>query len=418
VIINTTNDKKFEEVILQKFLLTFIVLLFIRLGTFIPVPGVNHNDLMFYLERHSFTKTFVSTFSGDNSFALGLFTLNIIPYINASIFIQLLVNIFPNLKKLQREGGVSGRRTINRLTRSLTLLFAIIQSTSIAFYLKRILFDWNLYLGFEVILWLTAGAMIVLWMSELVTDYGLGNGASLLIYINIISNFPNLLKAIIADNLSFSLNILILIAFLFSLCGIVLLQRGVRKISLISSRELNKLSSNYSNRVDNYLPLSLNQSGVMPIILTTAVLVIPGYINNLGILPQLNFPMISQISKFIYWIVYFVLIVQLNSFYSTIILNPKDISNDLQKMGVAVSGVRPGIETTFYLSRNMERMTLLGSIILAILATGPNLIEMIFNISSLNGFSVTSFLIVGGVILDIFREIRSIYYSTIYNKMY
>ena len=418
MIINTTNDKKFEEVILQKFLLTFIVLLFIRLGTFIPVPGVNHNDLMFYLERHSFTKTFVSTFSGDNSFALGLFTLNIIPYINASIFIQLLVNIFPNLKKLQREGGVSGRRTINRLTRSLTLLFAIIQSTSIAFYLKRILFDWNLYLGFEVILWLTAGAMIVLWMSELVTDYGLGNGASLLIYINIISNFPNLLKAIIADNLSFSLNILILIAFLFSLCGIVLLQRGVRKISLISSRELNKLSSNYSNRVDNYLPLSLNQSGVMPIILTTAVLVIPGYINNLGILPQLNFPMISQISKFIYWIVYFVLIVQLNSFYSTIILNPKDISNDLQKMGVAVSGVRPGIETTFYLSRNMERMTLLGSIILAILATGPNLIEMIFNISSLNGFSVTSFLIVGGVILDIFREIRSIYYSTIYNKMY
>ena len=227
MVINTTNNKKFAEIIIQKFLLTLIVLVFIRIGTFIPVPGVNHNDLTFYLERHAFAKNLVSTFSGDDSFVLGLFTLNIVPYINASIFVQLLVSIFPKLKKLQREGDASGRRKINRLTRSLTLMFTIIQSISIAFYLKRILFGWNLYLGFEIILWLTTGAMIVLWMSELVTDYGLGNGASVLIYINIISNVPNLLKTFIADNLNFGLDILIIVLLLFSLCGIVILQRAI-----------------------------------------------------------------------------------------------------------------------------------------------------------------------------------------------
>lgn len=416
MVINTV--KKFEDIILQRFLLSFIVLIFIRIGTFIPVPGVNHNDLAFYLERHSFAKNIVSTFSGDNSFVLGLFTLNIIPYINASIFIQVLVSFFPSLKKLQREGDVSGRRKINRLTRTLTLIFTLIQSTSIAFYLKPILFDWNLYLGFNVILWLTAGAMIVLWGSELITDYGLGNGASLLIYINIIANVPNVLKTVLEDNLGLFLTVLILILLFFSLCGIVILQRASRKIPLISSKELNKNSSNLSYKVPNYLPLSLNQSGVMPIILTTAILSVFGYLNNLELIPKVETPFFLEISKFLYWILYFILILQFSSFYSTIILNPKDISNELQKMSVTIPNIRPGIETTFYMLKNMKRITLLGSLLLAFLATTPNLIQMVLGISSFNSLSTTSLLIVAGVILDIFREINNIYYSTVYNQKY
>lgn len=423
MIINKISDKRFEDIILQRFLLTLAVLLFIRIGTFLPVPGINLNDLAFYIQRHSFTKSLVSTFSGDDTFVIGLFTLNIIPYINASILIQIIISIYPKLKKLQQEGDVTGRRLLNRLTRLITLIIAVIQSSSIAFYLKRILFDWNLSLAFDIILWLTAGAMIVLWFSELITEYGLGNGASLLIYINIVSNFPNLFKKILTennDNLNIGSLVIISLLLLVSLYGIVILQNSIRKIPLISSKELNQPDLISSAETPNYIPLGLNQAGVMPIILTTVVLVIPGYISNLGLIPNINIslPEFANISKFLYWIAYFGLILKFSSFYSTLILNPKDISDQLQKMTVSVAGIRPGSETTFYLLKVMKRVTFLGSILLALLATVPNLIEVTFHISSLNGLSTTSLLIVAGVILDVLREVRSIYYSTIYNDMY
>merc|ERR1712087_265549 len=133
------------------------------------------------------TKSLVSTFAGNETFVIGIFTLNIFPYINASILMQLLLSLFPNLSKLQKEGGGEGRRTITKLTRVITLGWALIQSFSIAFYLKKALFDWDIYLAAQIMIWLTTGAMIVLWLSEIVTEYGLGNGASLLIYTNIVS---------------------------------------------------------------------------------------------------------------------------------------------------------------------------------------------------------------------------------------
>lgn len=418
---NNISNKKIGDIILQRSLLTIGVLLFIRIGTFLPVPGINHSDLAFYIQRHSFTKSLVSTFSGDDTFVIGLFTLNIFPYINASILIQLILGFYPKLSKLQKEGDLAGRRTINRLTRLITLIWAIIQSLSVALYLKRILFDWNIQLASEIILWLTTGAMIVLWLSELITEYGLGNGASLLIYTNIISNFPNLYKKIISENsenLNFGSIGIIIVLFFISLYGIVLLQKGVRRIPLISSKELNQSTSRYSAQPRNYIPLSLNQAGVMPIILTTAVLVLPNYISTLGILPTLTLPIFANFSKVLYWISYFVLILIFSSFYSTLILNPKDISDQLQKMTVSIPGIRPGIETAFYLKQVMKRVTLIGSTMLALLATLPNLIQATLNISSLNGLSTTSLLIVAGVILDILREVKSIYYSNIYNNMY
>jgi preprotein translocase subunit SecY len=168
-----------NNILLKRLLLSLGILIFIRMGTFLPVPGIDLGHLSFYIQRHSVTQSLVSTFSGNDTFVVGLFTLNIFPYINASILMQLLVSLLPSLSKLQKEGGSEGKRKINRITRFITLGWAIIQSTSIAFYLKRALFDWNLLLAGEIILWLTTGAMIVLWLSELITEYGLGNGASL-----------------------------------------------------------------------------------------------------------------------------------------------------------------------------------------------------------------------------------------------
>ena len=412
-------NKDIRDIILKRLFISLGILLLIRVGTFIPVPGINHTELAVYLQRHTVTKNLISTFSGDNTFVIGLFTLNIFPYINASIFVQLILGFSPKLSKLQKEGDLAGRRQINRLTRLITLGWAVIQSFSLAFYLKQVLFGWNYILAVEIVVWLTTGAMIVLWLSELITDYGLGNGASLLIYTNIISSLPSICGKIateMSENASLSSILGIGIVVFVSLYGIVFLQKGNRIIPLLSAKQLNQTSIQDSLDTKSYIPLRFNQAGVMPIILTTAILVVPNYI--LGFLPQINLPINFESFKFVYWIGYFGLILAFSSFYSTIVLNPKDISDQLQKMAVTIPGIRPGAQTTFYLKQLMKRITLIGATMLAIIATLPNIIESTLNITSLNGLSTTSLLILAGVILDLTREVKNIYYSNIYNNMY
>ena len=414
--------KKTDDILLKRLLLSVGILLFIRMGTFLPIPGINHGHLAFYIQQHPITKNLVSTFSGNDTFVIGLFTLNIFPYINASIMVQLITGLIPSISKLQKEGGGEGRRAITRLTRLITFGWALIQSSSIAFYLKRALFEWNPLLAFEIILWLTTGAMIVLWLSELITEYGLGNGASLLIYTNIISSLPNLGKKLISENteqLTLVSGFGIAILFFIAISGIITLQESARIVPLISSKQLGQ-SQQFVSKVksNNYIPLRFNQAGVMPIILTTALLVLPNYITNLGVFPLLTLPIFLKSSKIIYWVSYFILILIFSSFYSTIVLNPKDISQELQKMAVSIPGIRPGLATTFYLKQVMKRVTFFGAIILAILATLPNIIEGILNVSSFNGLGTTSLLILVGVVLDISREMKSIILSNIYNERF
>jgi len=305
-----------------------------------------------------------------------------------------------------------------------TVVLAIIQSIGVTLYLRPILFDWNVVLASQIVIWLTGGAMIVLWLSEVITDYGLGNGTSLLVYTNIVSNLPNLISKIATENSDttmvlsvtsmFGLGILIL----FALYAIVLLQNSTLNINLISSKRLSRASAQYEGYEDDsisYLPLRFNQAGVMPIILTTSFLVIPNYIISLGIFQSLNF---LTGFKWIYWIGYFVCILAFSSFYSSIVLNPKDISDQLQKSAVKIPGVRPGVQTIFYLKKEIQRITLIGATILAFITIVPNFIESTLNITSLNGLSTTSFLILGGVVLDLKREVSNIYFSEIYTDMY
>jgi len=406
------KNKEFDKVFLNRFLYSVGILGLIRIGTFLPVPGIDHTELAFYIQRHSIAKNIISTFSGDNTFVIGLFTLNIFPYINATIAIQLLLGFSPKLSKLQKEGDFEGQRTIARLTRQITLIWAVIQSFGVALYLRQILFDWNIFLASEIVLWLTTGAMIVLWLSELITDYGLGNGSSLLIYTNIVANLPNLVKGLNNQN-NWNTSFAILITVLASLYGIVFLNKGLLKIPLISSKQLNQ--SAIRDRGNNYLPLRYNQAGVMPIILTTTMLVVPNYLISLDIFQSFTF---LYAYKFIYWIGYFWLITSFSSFYSSVVLKPKEIADQLQRMAVAIPGVRPGLHTNFYLKQVINRITFIGSTMLALITVVPNFIESTFNITGLNGLSTTSLLIVAGVILDLIREIDNIYYSTVYNKNY
>ncbi len=414
-------NQEIKSTIFKRVAITIGILLFIRLGTFLPVPGINHSDLALYIQSHSVTRNLVSTFAGNDTFVIGLFTLNIFPYINASILVQLILGFSPQLSKMQKEGDLEGRRSINRLTRFITLVWGIIQSVSLTIYLKQILFDWNYTLALEIVVWLTTGSMIILWLSELITDYGLGNGASVLIYTNIISNLPNLGKTILVDNpKDFTLlSGIEIILFLFAaLYGIVFLQEGLRIIPLISSKQLNQSSFQDTVTSEYYIPLRLNQAGVMPIILTTAILVVPNYAINIELFPKIDFPINLEFLSIFYWIGYFLLILLFSSFYSTIVLNPKDISDQLQKMSVTIPGIRPGIQTTFYLKQVMKRTTLIGATMLATLATIPNFLESTLSITSLNGLSSTSLLILAGVVLDLVREVKNIYFSNVYNNMY
>ena len=161
------------QILLQRFLVTVGVILFIRFGSFLPVPEINHIDLAIYIQTNPLAENLIRSFSSENKFVIGLFTLGIFPYINASIFVQLIIAFSPYLSKLQKEGDLNARRSLNRLTRFICLIWSLIQSCGIALFLRKILFSWNLQLGFEIIVWLTTGSMIVLWLSELITDYGL-----------------------------------------------------------------------------------------------------------------------------------------------------------------------------------------------------------------------------------------------------
>jgi len=409
-----------QKILRNRLLLNLLILLLIRIGTFLPVPGVDSTDIIFYLERHSTAKNILSTFSASNIFVIGLFSLNIFPYVNASILVQLLIGASPKLAELQKEGDFAARRSINQLTRNIALVLTVIQSSGVSLYLKQILFDWNYLLAFNIIIWMTAGAMIVLWLSEIINERGVGNGTSLLTYTNIASNLPNLIKKTIfvGDTnplLIFFSSIGIFLLASISLYGIVFLQKGIRKIPLRSARQLGQPLLRKTAKDVLYLPLRFNSAGVMPIILTAAILGVPNYIVNSGLFPGLTF---LTALKPLYWLSYFISVIVSSLFYSTIVLKPKDLAEQLQKMAVVIPGVRPGAQTIFYLKRVLKRLTLIGALLLATITVIPNFIESTLNITALNGLGTSSLLILAGVILDLTRDFENIYYSNVYDDKY
>jgi len=417
------KKKIVARIISQRLFITLSTLLFVRIGSYIPVPGVNHIDLALFIEKDSVTRNIANLLSGDGTFKIGLFTLNIVPYINASIITQILIKTSPYLSNLQKEADLESKRYLNRLTRFITLNVAIFQSISLGLYLRPILFDWNIELLIQIVISLTTGSMIVLWLSEIITEYGLGNGPSMLIFTNLFSTYQNISKSLVkenADSLTIYTVIINSCVFLFTVYTIVKLQESIRKVPLVSSKQLNNPILNASRSyslVENYIPIRLNEAGILPIILTTSILVLPGYLNSIGLFPmfpQLNLPYIQKFLQIIYWFTYFVLIIVFSSFYTQISLNPRDIAEQLQKMAVAIPGVRPGLDTAFYLKRLIQRLTFIGSFLLALFATLPNIIAIIYGTSDFSGLSISSLIIATGIIIDLDREIDDILYTNIY----
>jgi len=415
-----TKRNKNTYGIQSRVILTFLLIILSRFGTFIPVPGVDH-DAFYQSISNNPIVSFLNIFSGGGFASIGVFALGIVPYINASILIQLGTTSIPNLEKLQKEEGETGRQKISQITRYIALVWAIIQSVGVSFWVRPYVFNWDIQFVIEMTLALTTGSMLVMWISEQITEKGIGNGASMLIFVNIISGLPKLIQkssgSIENKSNLFELFALALI-FLIMIIGIIFIQEGTRRIPIISARQLGK--GQIQNKT-SYLPLRLNQGGVMPIIFASAFLVLPAYVSQITtnpiILSIATLISPSSTNKSIYLLFYFLLILFFSYFYASLILNPSDVSKNLKKMESSIPGVRPGKATTDYLQKTLNRLTFLGALFLAFIALVPSLIESITNISTFKGLGATSLLILVGVAIDTSKQVQTYLISKNYENI-
>nr|BDA98753.1 preprotein translocase subunit SecY [Rhodomonas sp. NIES-1730] len=409
-----------KEGIKERIFLTIGLLILSRLGTFIPVPGVDHDAFYQSISTNPIV-TFLNIFSGGGFASIGIFALGIVPYINASIIIQLATTSIPSLEKLQKEEGEAGRQKISQITRYIALGWAAIQSLGVSFWVRPYVFNWDSQFVVQMTLALTTGSMLIMWFSEQITEKGIGNGPSLLIFINIIAGLPKLIQqksnAISSTNQTTELVVLASI-FLFMIVGIIFIQEGTRRIPIISARQLGK--GQLQNKT-SYLPLRLNQGGVMPIIFASAILVLPAYlgqvIQNQFVLKLLTLLSPNSSDKNLYLIFYFSLILFFSYFYASLIINPNDVSQNLKKMESSIPGVRPGKATTDYLQKTLNRLTFLGALFLAFIAVVPSIIENITSISTFKGLGATSLLILVGVAIDTSRQIQTYLISRNYENI-
>jgi preprotein translocase subunit SecY len=401
-----TKRNKNTYGIQSRIFLTLILIILSRFGTFIPIPGVDHDAFYQSISSNPIV-SFLNIFSGGGFASIGVFALGIVPYINASILIQLGTTSISSLEKLQKEEGEAGRQKISQITRYVALGWAVVQSIGVSFWVRPYVFNWDTQFILEMTIALTTGSILVMWISEQITEKGIGNGASMLIFVNIISGLPKLIQQSASSISTNSISELIILAliFLVMIIGIIFIQEGTRRIPIISARQLGK------GQVENktsYLPLRLNQGGVMPIIFASAFLVLPAYISQLTTNPTIiNIATLFSPNggnKSLYLLFYFLLILFFSYFYASLILNPADVSKNLKKMESSIPGVRPGKATTDYLQKTLNRLTFLGALFLAFIAVVPSIIENLTNISTFKGLGATSLLVsVGfGVVIEVF----------------
>lgn len=415
-----------------RLLVTIGLLVLVRLGVFIPIPGIDREVFGNFVGNagNASIVGLLDIFTGGGISALGIFALGILPFINASIIMQLLATAIPALEDLQKNEGEAGRRKISQITRYVALGWAVIQSFGITLGLlvgNGIIERSLLPIG-ETVLALTAGSMFVMWVSELITERGIGNGASLLIFVNIVAVLPKTLGNTIeyaqtGGREAIAQVVILLLVFLVMIVGIVFIQEGTRRIPIISARR--QVGRRVYRERTNYLPLRLNQGGVMPIIFASAVLFLPaslaGFIPGDGAAKNIvnQIAVAIQPGSWIYVAVYLVLILFFSYFYASLIVNPVDMSQNLKKMGASIPGIRPGKATSAYLEKVLNRLTLLGAIFLGMVATIPTLVESAIPAGTtvFSGFGATSLLILVGVAIDTAKQIQTYVISQRYEGM-
>ncbi len=409
---NLKNIWKVEE-LRNRILLTLGLVAVYRLASFIIIPGVNYTKLAEAASKGSdnVIEDLLSLFSGGGFTNASIMALGIMPYISASIIMQLLGMAVPAVQKMQNEGE-SGRKRMNNYTRILTIVICALQAPSyIALYVRSkgaMPVDESTLWWIQTISVMIASSMFAVWLGERITDRGIGNGISLLITVGILARLPEAFMAEIGTNQGNLIKIFLeIVAFFLVVMVTVLIVQGVRRVPLNTAKRVVGARAVEENGARNYLPIKVNAAGVMPIIFAQAIVTIPMMIvgnSNGGKLQQL----LGDPYGWSYNILLAVLIIVFTYFYTAIMINPKKIADDLKRSGGFIPGVRPGEETAEYIDTLVSRITLPGSVFLAAIAILP----AIAKIAGVNSqfamfFGGTSVLIMVGVVLDTLQQIES-----------
>ena len=406
---------------------TLGLLLIVRLGIYIPMPGIDRESFKTFIDQGGQLIGFLDIFTGGGISTLGVFALGILPFINASIIIQLLTASLPQLEDLQKNEGEAGRRKIAQITRYVALGWGLVQSTVFALILRQYAIEGISETEFviQTSLALVTGSMIVMWLSEIITEKGIGQGASLVIFLNIVATLPKALsstieKAQTGDRADVLGIIILLIVFLITIVGIIFVQEGARRIPIVSAKSQMGGGALLPSR-QSYLPLKLNAGGVMPIIFASALIFLPITIANFTQNPLLIKTASSlnpgSSNPWPYAITFFALILGFAYFYASLTINPLDIASNLKKGGVAIPGVRPGGATSNYLSGVQNRLTLLGGLFLGSVAIVPAAVERATNVQTFQGLGATSLLILVGVAIDTSKQIQTYVISQRYEGL-
>jgi preprotein translocase subunit SecY len=394
----------------DRILFTLLMLLIYRIGAHITVPGLDQGTLMeqFGALQDTFLGIY-DMFVGGGLSRATIFSLGIMPYISASIMFQLLAAVFPTVEKLQKEGE-DGRKKLTQWTRYTTIGLAAIQAYGYSVFLQSIpgaVRTPGFGFVFTTVLALTVGAMFVMWLGEQITEHGIGNGMSLLIFFSIIQGFP---AATLRTWESFSLGelgvvdgVALLVVLVGVTAGVVAMTMAARRIPVQIPRKVVGRGRIQEGQ-KSFIPIRLNSAGVMPIIFAQSFIVVPGTAAAFSSSPLLQeIATIFQPGNWAYYITYGVLVIFFTYFYTAIIFNPIDLAENLKKQGAFVPGVKPGSRTAEYIDRVLTRVTLPGSFYLAAIALVPFWIFDIFGIQTFF-FGGTSLLIVVGVGLDTVQQ--------------
>ncbi len=409
----------------EKIIFTFLMIAAFRFGVQMPLFGIN-NQVFANIAQGNNIIGFLDLFSGGALGKVSIFALGIGPYITSSIIIQLVSVVIPSLEKLQKEEGEAGRRKLSQYTRIFTVVLAVFQSLIFMLYLHHlpgaVLPNVNPIMFFiSSIVVLTSGSVLVMWISELITEKGIGNGGSLIIFIGILSGIPlyaSRTAQIVANNSMMQLGLaMLLLIFFAAMVFIVIMQEAVRKVIIVNPKR--QVGNKVYGGMNSFIPFKLNPGGVMPIIFAIAILLFPSTV--LSLVGQANFKsesvktMVVHLTQFLspdgitYYVLYFLLIVALTFFYASIMPNmqPKDIADNLKKYGSSIPGVKPGRPTAEALDKILTKTTFIGALGLGIIALVPSLASYVTNIKTLQGIGATSLIIMVGVALDLINQVRT-----------
>lgn len=396
----------------KKIFFVLAVLLVFRLIAAVPVPGVDPVRLKAFLAGNQFFGL-LNIFSGGVLGNLSIVMLGVGPYITASIIMQLLTMLFPALKEMYHEEGEAGRQKFNQYSRLLTVPLALLQAYGLLIILIRqqIIPQLGLF-GFATnMIVVTAGTLFLMWLGELISEKGIGNGISLLIFAGIVSRIPvDLRQTLFTFDISQLPSYLAFIAVaLVVIAGVVVITEGQRNIPVSYAKRIRGMR--VYGGVSTHLPLRVNQAGVIPIIFAVSLILFPGLIGNfLAVVPN---PAVQAVSRFLiqllnnrllYGLLYFLLVFAFTYFYTAVTFDPKAIAENLQKQGGFILGIRPGNPTADYLYRVLNRITLAGGLFLGVIAVLPLIVQYAFGLQALT-IGGTSLLIVVSVLLETMKQI-------------